>query len=76
MKVVDPATWAGTRVHARYCEGGYCREPDGEVRVYPILFNARSACVILCRPCWEHENRRRNQCGTELGCPEHWPDES
>ena len=73
MKVIDPATLAGRRVHARYCEGVYCCEPDGEVRVYPILFNVRSARLVLCRPCWEHENRRRNQRGMELGCPDHWP---
>jgi hypothetical protein len=30
MKVIDPATLAGTRVHARYCEGDHCCEPDGE----------------------------------------------
>jgi hypothetical protein len=73
MKVVNPATWAGTRVHARYCEGAYCCEPDGEVRVYPLLFNVRSARVILCRPCWEHENRYRDERGQELRRPGHWP---
>ena len=73
MKVFDPATLAGTRVHARYCEGVHCCEPDDEVRVYPILFNVRSARVILCRPCWEQENRHRRQRGKDLGCPEHWP---
>jgi hypothetical protein len=31
------------------------------VRVYPILFKVRSACVILCRPCWGHENGYRHQ---------------
>jgi len=70
MKVIDPAALAGTRVHARYCEGDHCCEPDGEVRVYPLLFAAR---VILCRACWEHENRHRHERGKELGCPEHWP---
>ena len=60
-------------MHARYCEGVHCCEPDDEVRVYPILFNARSALVILCRTCWEQENRHRRQCGKELGCPGHWP---
>jgi hypothetical protein len=73
MKVIDPATLAGTRVHARYCEGAHCYDPDGEVRAYPILFNVRCAHVILCRPCWEHQNRHRRQRGKELGCPEHWP---
>jgi hypothetical protein len=72
MKVIDPATLAGTPVHARYCEGDHCCEPDGEVRVYPILVNVRSARVILCRACWEHENRHRHERGEELGCPEHW----
>jgi hypothetical protein len=69
MKVFDPATLAGTRVHARYCEGVHCCKPDDEVRVYPILFNVRSARVILCRPCWEQENRHRRRRGKELGVP-------
>jgi hypothetical protein len=69
MKVIDPATLAGTPVHARYCEGDHCCEPDGEVRAYPLLFAARA---ILCRACWEHENRYRHERGKELGCPEHW----
>jgi hypothetical protein len=56
MKPIDPATLAATRVRARYCEGDHCCEPGGEARVYPILFAAR---VILCRPCWEHENGYR-----------------
>jgi hypothetical protein len=66
--VIDPTILAGTRVHARHFEGVHCCEPDSEVRVYPILFAAR---VILCRSCWEHENRYRHQRGKELGCPQH-----
>ena len=73
MKVIDPATLTETRVHAGYCEGDYCCDPEGEVRAYPILFFSRAARVILCRPCWEHENRHRHERGEELGCPEHWP---
>ena len=73
MKAIDPATLAETRVHAGYCEGDYCCDPEGEVRAYPILFFSRAARVILCRPCWEHENRHRHERGEELGCPEHWP---
>jgi hypothetical protein len=72
MKVVDPAALAGTRVHARYCEGVPCCEPDDEVRVYPILFNVRSARVILCRPCWEQEPPPASA-RQGIGCPEHWP---
>ena len=73
MKVIDPATLVGTRVYARYCEGMHCCDPNGEVRAYPILFNVRCVRVILCRPCWEHQNRHRFQRGKELRCPEHWP---
>ena len=43
MKVIDPATLAETPVHARYCEGDHCCEPNDEVRVYPILVNVRAA---------------------------------
>ena len=73
MKAIDPAILVGTRVPARYCDGRHCCEPDGEVRAYPLVFNLCSARVILCRPCWEHQNRHRRQRGMELGCPEHWP---
>ena len=72
MKVINPATRGRTRVHARYCEGDHCCEPDGEVRVYPILSVSRAARVILCHDCWEHENRYRHERGKELGRPEHW----
>jgi hypothetical protein len=73
MKVIDPATLAGARAHAGYCEGDHCCDPESEVRVYPILSVSRAARVILCRPCWEHENRYRHERGEELGCPKHWP---
>ena len=56
-----------------YCEGDHCCDPQGEVRVYPILSVSRAARVILCRPCWEHENRYRHERGEERGCPKHWP---
>jgi hypothetical protein len=69
MKAIDSATAAGMQVHSRYCEGDHCCEPNGEVRVYPLLFAAR---VILCHACWERENRYRYGRGKELGCPEHW----
>jgi hypothetical protein len=69
----DPPTAAGMRVHARFCEGVHCCELEGEVRLYPILSVSCAARVILCRPCWEHENRYRHQRGKELRCPEHWP---
>ena len=69
MKVINPATIAAVRVRARHCEGEHCYEPDGETRSYRLLFAAQ---IILCRPCWEHENRYRHERGQELGCPEHW----
>jgi hypothetical protein len=50
MKVIDPAISVGARVHARYCEGDYCRDPEDEVRVYPLRFAAR---IILCGPLLE-----------------------
>jgi TPR repeat protein len=50
-------------------EGEHCCEPDGEVRSYRLLFAAQ---IVLCRPCWEQENRHRQARGEELGCPKHW----
>ena len=47
MKVINSATLAGVRVHARYCEGEHCGDPDDEMRAYPLLFAAR---VILVPP--------------------------
>jgi hypothetical protein len=73
MNVINPLTPIGTHVHASFCEGMHCCAPDAEVRVYPILSVSRAARVILCRPCWEHENRYRHQRGKDLRCPEHWP---
>ena len=73
MQVIDPATLVETRVHARHSEGDHCCDPQDEVRVYPILSVSRTARVILCCPCWEHENRYRHERGEELGCPKHWP---
>jgi hypothetical protein len=72
MEVIDSPALAEPRVHALYCEGEYCREPDGEVRVYPILSVARAARLVLCRPCWEHENHHRHQRGKQLERPTHW----
>jgi hypothetical protein len=69
MKVINPATIAALRVRARQCEGEHCCEPDGEVRSYRLLFAAQ---IVLCRACWEQENRHRQARGEELGCPKHW----
>ena len=70
MKAIDPSGPGAALVRARHCEGVDCCDPEGEVRVYPLLFAAH---VILCRRCWEQENRYRRERGRELRCPEHWP---
>ena len=70
MKAIDPSRPAAALVHARHCEGVQCCDPEGEVRVYPLLFAAH---VILCHRCWEQENRYHRERGRELRCPEHWP---
>ena len=48
------------------CGGDHCREPNGEVRVYPL---GGGANLILCRACCDHENRDR----AERGQPDKWP---
>jgi len=70
MKAIDPGRLGAARVRAPNCEGAHCCDPNGEVRVYRLLFEAH---VILCRPCWEQENDYRKERASELRCPEHWP---
>lgn len=38
------------------CCGDQCRDPNGEVRLYPL---GGGANLILCHACWAHENRYR-----------------
>ena len=38
------------------CCGGECRQPHGEVRMYPL---GGGGNLILCQACWAHENRYR-----------------
>jgi len=38
------------------CCGSNCRSATGEVRVYPL---GAGANLILCAPCFAHENRYR-----------------
>jgi hypothetical protein len=69
MKAIDPSRLGARLVRAIHCEGEHCCDPEGEVRVYPLLFAAHA---ILCHRCWEQENHYRHERGRELGCPEHW----
>jgi hypothetical protein len=52
------------------CCGDKCRDPHGEVRVYPL---GGGANLILCRACWAHENSYRRVRGVHYGRPEEWP---
>lgn len=52
------------------CDGDRCREPRGEVRVYPL---GGGANLILCAACVVHENQYRLQRARETGAPELWP---
>jgi hypothetical protein len=52
------------------CDGGHCREPKGQVRVYPL---GGGANLILCRACCEHENYYRAQRSRDVGEPDKWP---
>ena len=38
------------------CDGGYCTDPHGEVRLYPL---GCSSNLILCESCFIHENNYR-----------------
>ena len=57
-------------MHNPNCDGGHCREAQGEVRLYPLSGGAN---LILCHACWAHENRYRYERGRETGAPENWP---
>ena len=48
------------------CDGAYCTDPKGEVRKYKL---GGGANLILCKACWNHENRWR----CERYDPENWP---
>jgi len=52
------------------CDGSYCREPHGEVRVYPL---GSGGNLILCHACWANENRYRHLQGHWYQRPEDWP---
>lgn len=53
------------------CDGSHCRSESGEVRVYPL---GAGGNLILCRSCWENENRYRRERGREHRNPENWPE--
>jgi hypothetical protein len=63
-------TLHGNTVHNPECGGSHCTEATGEVRVLPL---GGGANLILCRPCFNHENAYRRQRGRETGNPEGWP---
>jgi hypothetical protein len=52
------------------CDGGRCKEPRGDVRVYPL---GGGGNLILCHACWAHENRYRYNRGVETKNPDAWP---
>lgn len=52
------------------CDGDKCELPSGEVRLFPL---GGGANLILCRRCAAHENKYRQQRGSETGRPEDWP---
>ena len=52
------------------CDGGTAHSTNPEVRVYPL---GAGGNLILCRLCWDHENKYRHSRGVELGNHEDWP---
>lgn len=36
------------------CDNSHCRNPHGEVRIYPI---GGGSNLVLCSDCWAYENR-------------------
>lgn len=57
-------------IHNVNCDGSFCASNTGQVRVYPL---GGGANLILCRACWEHENRYRAQRGRDTGAKDNWP---
>lgn len=55
------------------CDGGTAHSSNPQVRVYPL---GGGGNLILCRLCWDHENRYRCWRGTETGRHQDWPVES
>ena len=53
------------------CCGDKCRDPNSEVRVYPL---GSGGNLILCHACWAHENGYRRRQGKWIGRPEEWPE--
>lgn len=51
------------------CDGSHCRDPHGEVRVFPL----NGANLILCHACWLHENQYREMQGKMYARQEDWP---
>jgi len=58
------------KVQHTYCCGEWCKDRDSEVRVYPL---GGGGNLILCLPCWAHENKYRYRRGKETGAPENFP---
>lgn len=52
------------------CDGGNCRESNGEVRLYPL---GGGANLILCRACWAHENLYRHMRNVEYAAKARLP---
>lgn len=48
------------------CDNDKCRDPGGQVRVYPL---GAGGNLILCRSCWEHENAYRRDRQRDYGQP-------
>lgn len=49
----------------------------GETRLYPLSTKAADggSNLILCRRCWDHENRYRADRARKFKNPENWPQE-
>jgi hypothetical protein len=52
------------------CDGGTAHSSNPEVRVYPL---GGGGNLILCRLCWDHENKWRAQRTKEVGDKTAWP---
>jgi hypothetical protein len=52
------------------CDNDKCRDPAGQIRVYPL---GAGGNLLLCRACFEVENQYRRESGREYGAPERFP---
>jgi len=52
------------------CDGSHCTSASAPVKLYPL---GGGGNLILCRACFNHENRFRLGRARDTGEPQNWP---